>query len=398
MSEQTKPPPSRTAWIVPMWPRSPHDEHRAATPLELFFDLVFVIAVAQASSKLHHGIAEAHVVEAVVGYAMVFFAIWWAWMNFTWFASAYDNDDVLYRLAVFGQMTGALILAAGVPQAFDERNFTVATAGYVVMRLPLVAQWLRAARSDPERRTCAHRYAIGVSACQIGWVVLLFLPASWGLSGFIILVVAELLVPIWAEQAKATPWHREHIAERYGLFTIIVLGESILAASLAIQSAIQADEFNINLAAILIGGLLVIFTMWWFYFDYPTHNLLTSLRTAFLWGYGHLLIFASAAAVGAGLAVAVDQAMHHTEISSLAAGFAITIPISIYLIGLWVLHELPRTQSWGTALRVPLVTLFILATSVTGQAVLLTGLLLAGYLAFKLVDRYRMPAMLMRKG
>jgi hypothetical protein len=86
---------------------------------------------------------------------MVFFAIWWAWMNFTWFASAYDTDDNVYRLATLVQITGALTLAAGVPRAFDETDHRLVTYGYVIMRLALVAQWLRAARSDPERRRTA---------------------------------------------------------------------------------------------------------------------------------------------------------------------------------------------------------------------------------------------------
>ena len=80
-------------------PRSPAESHRTATPLELFFDLWFVVAVAQAANSLHHALADGHAADGVVGYPLVFFAIWWAWMNFTWFASAYDNDDVLYRLA-----------------------------------------------------------------------------------------------------------------------------------------------------------------------------------------------------------------------------------------------------------------------------------------------------------
>jgi hypothetical protein len=101
--------------------RSPEEEHRPATPLELLFDLVFVVAVARASSQLHHGIADAHVGDAIVGYAMVFFGIWWAWMNFTWFASAYDTDDIAYRLAVFVQLVGALIFAAGVDRPLRRR-------------------------------------------------------------------------------------------------------------------------------------------------------------------------------------------------------------------------------------------------------------------------------------
>ena len=88
--------------------RSPHEAHRTATPLELFFDLVFVVAIAQAASGLHHAVAELHALDGLIGYLMVFFAIWWAWMAFTWFASAYDCDDVPYRLLVFVQIAGAL--------------------------------------------------------------------------------------------------------------------------------------------------------------------------------------------------------------------------------------------------------------------------------------------------
>jgi low temperature requirement protein LtrA len=367
--------------------RSPDEAHRASTPLELLFDLVFVIAVAQAASELHHGVAEGHAATAIISFAMVFFAIWWAWMNFTWFASAYDTDDVLYRLAVFVQLTGALILAVGVPRAFEDRDIGIVTAGYVVMRLTLVAQWLRAARSDAPRRATALRFAVGVSAVQAGWVALLLVPAAWKSIGFAALVVAELLVPIWAERAAATTWHAGHIAERYGLFTIIVLGESILSASLAIQTALQNGEFSGELAPIVAGGLLIVFAMWWLYFDQPADELLTSQRVAFVWGYGHLLIFAAAAAVGAGLAVAVDHATHHAAIDTFAAGAAVAIPVALYIFGLLALHQLPRAASRGLPLLTPAVAIAILLSPATGQAVLATGLLLAALLAVKLVTR-----------
>ncbi len=372
-----------------MRPRSPDEEHRAATPLELFFDLVFVVAIAQAGGRLHHAIAADHVAEGLLSYGMVFFAIWWAWMNFTWFASAYDTDDVAYRLAVFLQITGSLILAAGVPRAFDAQDFSIATLGYVVMRLALVGQWLRAARSDPQRRSCAHRYALGVSLCQAGWVALLFVPAESALPGFLTLAASELLVPVWAERACATTWHPAHIAERYSLFTIIVLGESVLAASIAIQSAIQAGDRWAELATIIVGGLLILFSMWWLYFDRPTHDLLTSLPRAFAWGYGHFAIFASAAAVGAGLAVAVDHATGNAAVGQVGAGAAVAVPVATYLLGLWILHVRMREGAISGAGLTPIVVLLILLTPWTGAAVLLTGLLLAGLLAIKLVRRYR---------
>ena len=146
------------AWYRPMVARTTDEGHRSATVLELFFDLCFVVAVAQAASALHHEVAEDHVGDGVVGYATVFFAIWWAWMNFTWFASAYDTDDVAYRVTTLVQIAGALILAAGVPDAMDGGDFAVITVGYVVMRLAMVTQWLRAAGTDP--RAPARRAAL----------------------------------------------------------------------------------------------------------------------------------------------------------------------------------------------------------------------------------------------
>jgi hypothetical protein len=132
----------------------------------------------------------------------VFFAIWWAWMNFTWFASAYDTDGLPYRLAALVEIAGVLILAAGVPRAFERRDFTVAAVGYVVMRLALVGQWVRAAATDLGGRPAALRYAIGVSACQVGWLFGLALPVGWAWwrSGP---GVAELLVPVDNEGRQA---------------------------------------------------------------------------------------------------------------------------------------------------------------------------------------------------
>ena len=298
-------------WYRPMVARATDEEHRSATVLELFFDLCFVVAVAQAASALHYLIAEDHVGDGVVGYATVFFAIWWAWMNFTWFASAYDTDDVVYRLTTLVQIAGALILAAGVPDAMDGSDFAVITLGYVVMRLAMVAQWLRAAAADPPHRRSSLRFAAGIALVQLGWVLRLALPEGLGMASFLVLVAAELTIPIWAERAAPTTWHPGHIAERYGLFTLIVLGECVLASTLAIQSALNADAALADLATTAAGGLVTVFGMWWVYFSKEAHRLLTSLRAGIIWGYGHYLVFASAAAVGAGLGVNVDRVTHH---------------------------------------------------------------------------------------
>jgi low temperature requirement protein LtrA len=377
---------------APMTARDPAERERAATPLELFFDLVFIVAVASAVESLHGALSRGVVASSVLGYFVAFFALWWAWMNFTWFASAYDCDDIIYRVSMFVAMAGALILAAGLPGAFNQRDRWIAVLGYVVMRLVLVTQWIRVARDDPPRRKTARRFAIGVATCQVGWVAALALPPVWWLAvAGPIGAVAELLVPVWAESAGPTPWHPGHITERYGLFTIIVLGESVLAASLAIQSATSDGGLTAELLGIIVGGLLIIFSMWWLYFDRPTDRLLSSTRTAFVWGYGHLPVFASAAAVGAGLAVAVDGAAGRSELGPTATGAAVAVPVAIFLISMWLLHA-RANEAPIRRLAPPLFVVLVLAASMSPSPVLVVGLLVSGLVALKVSVRLRQEA------
>ena len=251
-------------------------------PLELFFDLTFVVAVAQAADGLHHGLIDGHAAEAMLGFPLVFFGIWWAWMNFTWFASAYDTDDAVYRLATLVQITGVLIVAAGVPRALDGHDFGIMTLGYVTMRLAMVGQWLRAAASHPDGRPCALRYAGGITALQVGWVLRLALHDGAGMVGFVVLVALEMAVPLWAESRGRTSWHPGHIAERYGLFTLIVLGESVLASTVAVQVALDGTTAFSELAPVVVGGILIVFFMWWMYFDMPAEQAVTRIRSAFV--------------------------------------------------------------------------------------------------------------------
>jgi low temperature requirement protein LtrA len=380
------------AWYRPMVARATDEEHRSATALELFFDLCFVVAVAQAASALHDEMAEAHVGDGVAGYAMVFFAIWWAWMNFTWFASAYDTDDIAYRLTTLVQIAGALILAAGVPDAMDGSDFTVITFGYVVMRLAMVTQWLRAAGGDPPHRRSSLRFAAGITLVQLGWVLRLLLPEGLGMASFLVLVACELVVPIWAERAAPTTWHPHHIAERYGLFTLIVLGECVLASTVAIQSALAADAVLADLATTAAGGLLTVFGMWWLYFSKESHEFLTSLRAGIVWGYGHYLIFAAAAAVGAGLAVNVDFLTGHAEVGARVAAAAFTVPVALFLAAVWALQVRPHHLGrWPSAL-VPAAAVLVLASTFTAEPVLLTGLLVAAMIGATLVALHRPAA------
>ncbi|MFC9753523.1 low temperature requirement protein A [Streptomyces sp. NPDC056921] len=381
-----------------MMARSRTEEHRASTPLELFFDLCFVVAVAQAGARLVHAVAEGHALTGIGSYAAVFFAIWWAWVNFSWFASAYDTDDPLYRVVTLVQITGVLILAAGVPRAFDAGDWTVVVIGYVVMRLALTSQWLRAAHCTRggERRV-ALRYAVGISVVQLGWIAMLLLPAeSRGArtAVFVVLVLAELSVPVLAERDRSTSWHPRHIGERYGLFTIIVLGETIAAATVAVQQAVYEHDALGELLPIAAGGLLIVFSAWWIYFAVPIHDYLLGSREAFIWGYGHFLIFGSAAAIGAGIEVAVEEAVGKAHVSDTVAAAAVTIPSALFLLTVWALHARHFKRDLAEQLPLPVAALAILAcTFAGGWAVLAAGLVAAATVAAgELLSRRPAPA------
>jgi low temperature requirement protein LtrA len=333
-----------------MTARDTTEDHRVATPLELLFDLVFVVAVSQASQNLHHLISEDHVGQGVLSYLMIFFAIWWAWMNFTWFASAFDTDDWLYRVMTIVQMAGVLVLAAGVHAAMVDFDFLTVTWGYVIMRLAMVGQWLRAAASDPESRPTALRFALGIGVVQVLWLARIYLlDEQWQFWTFFVLVAAELAVPVWAESHRRTSWHPHHIAERFGLFTLLLLGESLLASANAMIDALSAGEHIPELLGLAACGLVVTAGIWWLYFAREQHGRLTSLRSGFTFGYLHYVIFASAGAVSAGVEVEIDAITGHTEISHEVAGLALTLPIALFVLSAWAILLKASLSRWVSA-------------------------------------------------
>src|ERR1700692_98019 len=194
--------------------RDPHEEHRVATPLELLFDLTFATCFSFAASQFATELAEGRYAAAALGFGFASVAICWAWINFSWFSSAYDTDDWLFRLVTMVQMIGVLVLAAGVPRMFAsiERsghlNNSGRVLGYVLMRVALVFQWLRAAKDDPARRRVCLTYAATISIAQVGWVVQIVVPLT-ALAAIIlggILVLIEMTGPVLAErQAGGTP-------------------------------------------------------------------------------------------------------------------------------------------------------------------------------------------------
>ena len=319
-----------------MRPRDPHEPHRAASPLELFFDLVFVVAVSSAAIQLHHALAENHVADGLLSYALVFFAIWWAWMNFTWFATSFDTDDWLYRVLTVVQMAGVLVLAAGVEPAFTDQDFTIAVIGYIVMRIAMVTQWLRASR-NPELRRTALTYAAGIAGVQVLWILwVLLLDGTTAVVMFVVLAAIEISVPLLAERKASTPWHPHHITERYGLFTLILLGESLLASANAIIEALNDDTALAPLISISALTLVVTASLWWIYFWPPHHRAIGDFGNSLFYGYTHYFIFAAAGAFSAGIEVEIDVLTEHSELGDVAASFTVTVPIAVFVLGVWL--------------------------------------------------------------
>lgn len=342
-------PPSRLAHhLTRMSGRDPHEEGRASTPLELFFDLTFVIAISVASADLAHSLSEGHVGSGILAFSFCLFAIMWAWVNFTWFASAFDTDDWLFRLTTMLQMVGVLVVAMGVNDVFrsieeggsiDNR---VLVGGYVVMRVAMLFQWLRVATQDPEHRPAALTIVKFIAVAQVGWVLLIFPDLGlWPTLALMLpLYAVELAGPYVAERrGTGTPWHPHHVAERYGLIVIIALGECLLGTVAALQSVVAENGWSWEVAAVGVAGVGLGFTVWWLYFAAPMGQGLHAHRSrGFVFGYGHIVVVAAIAAIGAGLHVAAYYLEHESHLSARGALLTVVVPMVVFWLSMVVIY------------------------------------------------------------
>src|SRR5829696_6155612 len=336
--------------VARMSGRNPDEPHRAATPLELLFDLTFVVAYGIAADQLAHYLAEDHIKTSLVGFGFAAFAISWAWINFSWFASAYDTDDWVFRVLTLAQMVGVLVLALGIADVFasvdegDHVDNGVMVAGYVVMRVAMVAQWARAARQDPERRRVAMTYVVTITVAQAGWVALALARTSVGamFAWAAVLLLIELGGPVLAETRKGgTPWHPHHIAERYGLLVIIALGEGLLGTAVAINALIGPDGpgWSVDVVVLGLAGTALTFGMWWIYFILPCGGILARHRErSFGWGYGHIVLFGALVAVGAGLHAAAYYLEDHSVLDSTGTVLTVAVPVGLYVFSIYALY------------------------------------------------------------
>ncbi len=329
--------------------RDPLESHRAATPLELLYDLTLVVAFSLASSQFAHALSERHVLEGLLGFSVAIFGVTMAWLSYSWFASAYDTDDVFMRLATLLQMVGVLILALGLPDlfsGFEHGEFDNATivAGYVTMRVSMIFLWLRAAAHDQERRATCMAYVRLITVAQVGWIITAtdILPIALQMALSLALFALEVGGLVWIESHHTpTPWHPHHIAERYSLLAIITLGEVVLGTTTTIEAVVSEHDWSLEAAAIALAGVSLAVGLWWCYFTVPFHSALsTSDSLSMIFGFGHLILYAAIAATGAGLHVAANFLTHHSELDSAQTILTIAVPVGVFALALFTLRRL----------------------------------------------------------
>ncbi|HEX6953861.1 MAG TPA: low temperature requirement protein A [Agromyces sp.] len=354
-----------------------HDvDERAATPLELFFDLCFVVAIAFLAAEFHHGIADGHAWEAAGVYALLLIPIWWAWMSYTWFATAFSHDDPVTRILTMAQMAGVLAVAAAVPSA-AHGNLVPFAVAYTIMRLPLIVAWLRSAAADAAYRAFATTYAVGSALAQVLWLAAAFAgpPVQWAL--FVVALAVELGTPVLAvRRAPGRVFHPGHVAERYGLFTIIVLGETVLAIGFGLRDAVGELFTDWTVVTMTGSALVIAFSVWWLYFDALGGDPLERSRTAaFVWGYGHYLVFGAIAAIGAGFRAQLEVDAGHGEPGS-AGVVVVAVSAAIVLASIAWLRRVagPDRRVWHLAAAAAgcaalVLTADALPTSTTAAAV-----------------------------
>jgi low temperature requirement protein LtrA len=374
--------------------RDPHEAHRTATPLELLYDLTLVVAFGIAADELAHYVADDHAAAGVVGFAFSVFAVAWAWINYSWFASAYDTDDWVFRVATMVQMAGVVVLALGLPEVFasidhgDTLDNDVVVAGYVVMRASQVVLWALASRHDTEHAAAARAYMWSIGSAQVGWVALALadLPVAATFALASVLYLIELSGPVVAQRRRGgTPWHAHHIAERYGLLVIITLGEGVIGTVAAMNAVVHGPAgWTVDAALVLVAGIGLTFGAWWMYFAVPWADVLARHRErSFGWGYGHLVVFAGLAGIGAGLHVAAYFLEHEAKIGATATVASVAVPVAVFaaayyaIYASFVRHRDPFHALLGLGTVAVLAAGVALAAAGVGMPVALLVLMLA---------------------
>src|SRR3954466_11936599 len=309
------------------------EAERRATWLELFFDLVFVVAIAQLAGVLH----DSPDWDGFAQLVRLSVPVIWVWMNFIFYADQFDTDDVPYRLAVFAGMLASAALAVSLPAAAS--GFVLA---YVAIKAIMVALYQRPPRHAHTR--LARRFcewcvvAYGTSGAL--WLLSLAFPEPYRQLLWALGLAIEIGFPaVGPREFAEMPFDVAHIPERYGLFTLIVFGESIVVTALGIGSG--------SSALVAAVAFVVACGLWWMYFDRIENNELGGgIRPNLLFIYGHPALFVALTTVAVGAKFAIEDAGAHAlelnERAILAGGVAVSVA-AITLLQASTLRPPPRT-------------------------------------------------------
>jgi low temperature requirement protein LtrA len=284
------------------------DEERSASRLELFFDLAFVLVLAELAITLREDVTWAGLLE----FAGLFTVVWWSWVSSTLYANRFDHDDVVYRLYKLGGMAAVIGLAASASEATGER-FGIFVGCQLVLRAMLLLQYHRAYRHVREARPIARLYLAGFFVGALLWAVSLVVPRPVGFALWAVAVLVEVLVPLLASRHSAdVPLHVEHLPERFALFVILVLGESVAGIAHGLHDA----AWSAPALPVAVLSFVLVAALWWGYFDLAgarAKRLLHDVgggrsETAHdVYVFGQLPLTLALATVGAGVELAVAE-------------------------------------------------------------------------------------------
>jgi low temperature requirement protein LtrA len=275
------------------------ENSRRATWLELFFDLIFVVAVAQLANNLHKDTT----IAGFVGFVILFIPVWWAWIGATFYANRFDVDDVGSRILTGLQMLAIAALAVNVHDGLGQSSVGFALS-YVFIRVMLIFQYLRVAQSIPQARKMATWYASGFAIAASFWFISIFIPPPYRLIFWLMGIIIDFVTPLTAThlQANLLP-NFEHLPERFGLFVIIVLGEAIVA----VVNGVAETQWQLMSVTFAFLGFWIAFSLWWIYFENVGGTVLQAAGTAGrvsvlqIWLYAHLPLVLGIAVAGVGV-------------------------------------------------------------------------------------------------
>lgn len=269
---------------------------RAISWLELFYDLVYVATLIQIGNFLSDN-------TNIVGFGqflVLMVVVWWAWTGETFYQNRYVSDDITHRNLVFIQMFAIASLGISVSLAFSDLYMQFAIS-MIIVRSILVLMYLRAARAHPESRALSMGYAYGFGLGVAIWIGSLLLPPDIVWVGWLVAITLELALPLLPpirELQYKYSFDRPHIIERFGIFTIIVLGESFVK----ILDDAQGTPLSLDAFLFSVAGLTLTYSLWWLYFadSAEAEVRFDSRPRAFTWLYTHMPLAASLVMYGVG--------------------------------------------------------------------------------------------------